>query len=89
MSNNINTNVETAREQRRIDYILTFGTEHGNKVLEDLKQQMGIGQTSFVAGADHATMAYNEGLKDTVRYIMQMMQPLKELPKRAEEEIED
>lgn len=76
--------IDQIREQTRIDYTLTFSTESGHNVLEDLKQRMGIGQSSF--DINHAAMAYNEGLKDTVRFIMQMMQPKKDLPKTAEDE---
>ena len=46
--------------QRRIDYGLTFSSDHGKRVLKDLYRFCGMGQPSFVPGAPDET-AFNEG----------------------------
>lgn len=46
--------------QRRIDYGLTFTSEHGSRVLKDLYRFCGMAQPSFVPGAPDET-AFNEG----------------------------
>lgn len=45
-----------ADEQQRIrDYQYTFGSEQGQRVLEDLKRAFFFYRTTFVSGDPHAT----------------------------------
>tara|TARA_Y100000287_G_C13981885_1_gene238513 strand:+ start:98 stop:310 length:213 start_codon:yes stop_codon:yes gene_type:complete len=59
-------------KQLSINYKTTFGSESGNKVLEDLKKRCGFETTSFVQGDSHDT-AFREGQRAVVLFINNML----------------
>ncbi|CAB4126692.1 hypothetical protein UFOVP78_9 [uncultured Caudovirales phage] len=48
--------------QRRLDYHITFGTEHGQRVFADLLRRAGLMQSSYTLGDTHET-ARREGAR--------------------------
>lgn len=59
-------------KQLVIDYKTTFGSESGNKVLEDLKKRCSFETTTFVKGDSHDT-AFREGQRSVVLFINNML----------------
>ena len=52
--------IRLSRRQKRIDYGLTFRSDHGKRVLSDLYRFCNMGKPSFVPGSPDET-AFNEG----------------------------
>ncbi len=60
-----------ADEARKHDFLLTFGSESGQRVLAYLIEWSGVFAPSFVPGDIHAT-AFNDGIKNAVLYILSL-----------------
>ena len=63
---------EKELKQLTIDYKQTFGSESGEKVLEDLKKRCSFNTTTFVQGDSHDT-AFREGQRAVVVFINNML----------------
>ena len=63
---------EKELKQLTIDYKQTFGSESGEKVLEDLKKRCSFNTTTFVQGDSHDT-AFREGQRAGVLFINNML----------------
>ena len=59
-------------KQLTIDYKQTFGSESGEKVLEDLKKRCSFNTTTFVQGDSHDT-AFRERQRAVVLFINNML----------------
>lgn len=59
-------------KQLKRDYAQTFGTEAGQRVLDDLKLRGCFEETTFVDGDSHAT-AKNEGARHVVLTIINII----------------
>ena len=59
-------------KQLVIDYKQTFGSESGERVLEDLKKRCSFETTTHVKGDGHES-AYLEGARSTVLFINNML----------------
>ena len=59
-------------KQLVIDYKTTFGSESGQRVLEDLKKRCSFETTSFVQGDSHDS-AFREGQRAVVLFINNML----------------
>ena len=59
-------------KQLVIDYKTTFGSESGQRVLEDLKKRCSFETTTFVKGDSHES-AFLEGSRAVVMFIKNML----------------
>lgn len=75
-------------EQLKKDYISTFSSEAGKKVLKDLERRCFTNKTTFPQNATALNLALNEGMRFVVVYIKNMInmnvELLKELTQRGE-----
>ena len=59
-------------KQLTIDYKQTFGSESGQRVLEDLKKRCSFDTTTHIKGDSHES-AYLEGARSAVLFINNML----------------
>tara|TARA_R100000278_G_scaffold118725_1_gene99549 strand:+ start:805 stop:1017 length:213 start_codon:yes stop_codon:yes gene_type:complete len=59
-------------KQLIIDYKTTFGSESGQRVLEDLKKRCSFETTTFVKGDSHES-AFLEGQRSMVLFLNNML----------------
>ncbi len=59
-------------KQLEIDYKTTFGSESGQRVLEDLKKRCSFNSTTHIKGDSHES-AYLEGSRSVVLFINNMI----------------
>ncbi len=59
-------------KQLNIDYKTTFGSESGQRVLEDLKKRCSFNTTTHIKGDSHES-AYLEGSRSVVLFINNMI----------------
>ena len=59
-------------KQLTIDYKQTFGSECGQRVLEDLKKRCSFNTTTHIKGDSHES-AYLEGARSAVLFINNML----------------
>ena len=59
-------------KQLTIDYKQTFGSESGQRVLDDLKKRCSFETTTFVKGDSHES-AFLEGTRSVVLFIKNML----------------
>ena len=59
-------------KQLVIDYKTTFGSESGQRVLDDLKKRCSFETSTFVKGDSHES-AYLEGARSAVLFINNML----------------
>ena len=59
-------------KQLGIDYKTTFGSEGGQRVLEDLKKRCSFNSTTHIKGDSHES-AYLEGSRSVVLFINNMI----------------
>lgn len=59
-------------KQLGIDYKTTFGSESGQRVLEDLKKRCSFNSTTHIKGDSHES-AYLEGSRSVVLFINNMI----------------
>ena len=59
-------------KQLNLDYKMTFGSESGERVLEDLKKRCGFNMTTHIKGDSHES-AFLEGARSTVLFINNML----------------
>jgi len=59
-------------KQLELDYKMTFGSESGERVLEDLKKRCGFIMTTHIKGDSHES-AYLEGARSVVLFINNML----------------
>lgn len=60
------------QKQRVQDYMITFNSEHGKKVLHDMMTRFGMLRSSFIKGDSHE-MAFMEGQRNVLLFIMHQM----------------
>lgn len=76
------------QRQLRIDYGTVFGSLAGQRVLEDLKKRYGwngaVENPSARVGARAEDVFLIDGMKEPVRHILAMLQPVDEQPKPTE-----
>ncbi len=66
-------------DQVRIDYRLTFGSDHGRRVLADLVEQCHLFHPSYIP-EDVGGTQYREGERNVMLYILSRLQlPQKEI----------
>ena len=69
----------------KTDYINTFSTENGKKVLEDLEARCFVNNTTF--NGDVNQMIYSEGTRSIILHIKSMINmDIKKIKKRQEEQ---
>ena len=59
-------------KQLNLDYKTTFGSESGQRVLEDLKKRCSFNSTTHIKGDSHES-AYLEGARSVVLFINNML----------------
>nr|BAR32398.1 hypothetical protein [uncultured Mediterranean phage uvMED] len=59
-------------KQLEIDYKTTFGSESGQRVLEDLKKRCSFNSTTHIKGDSHES-AYLEGSRSVVLFVNNMI----------------
>ena len=59
-------------KQLNLDYKMTFGSESGERVLEDLKKRCGFNMTTHIKGDSHES-AFLEGSRAVVLFIKNML----------------
>ena len=59
-------------KQLELDYKMTFGSESGKRVLEDLKKRCSYNTTTHIKGDSHDS-AYLEGARSVVLFINNML----------------
>ena len=59
-------------KQLTIDYKQTFGSESGQRVLEDLKKRCSFNTTTHIKGDSHES-AYLEGARSAILFINNML----------------
>ena len=59
-------------KQLNLDYKMTFGSESGERVHEDLKKRCGFNMTTHIKGDSHES-AFLEGARSTVLFINNML----------------
>ena len=59
-------------KQLEIDYKTTFGSESGQRVLDDLKKRCSFNSTTHIKGDSHES-AYLEGSRSVVLFINNMI----------------
>jgi hypothetical protein len=60
-------------EQLKKDYITTFASEAGKRVLADLEQKCFLNRSTFPENCGALNLARNEGMRFVVVYIKNMM----------------
>jgi len=70
------------QKQRAIDYLMTFGTDHGRRVLDDLEARCYLHRTTMTAprvgmAVDPHRTAYYEGMRAAVLTIKHEIQRAK------------
>ena len=79
---------EVQQKQKRINYGMVFNTEHGQRVLEDLRNFCHANHPTYCPGDSHET-AFREGNRNVYLYINDMLKPIEErddLPLQAQDE---
>lgn len=79
---------ETEREQMDIAYRMTFGSETGRAVLNDLVKFGHLYETSYISGDEHET-AFREGERNFLLYILSRVQLPSERENHLEETLEN
>ena len=59
-------------KQLEIDYKTTFGSESGQRVLDDLKKRCSFNSTTHIKGDSHES-AYLEGSRSVVLFVNNMI----------------
>jgi hypothetical protein len=64
-------------KQLRMSYGMLFGSEHGKRVLEDLKRRYGFSPDGtelpiYSPGLDAMTTTHRDGMREPVRHILRM-----------------
>ena len=63
---------EKELKKLNLDYKTTFGSESGERVLDDLKKRCGFNMTTHIKGDSHES-AFLEGARSTVLFINNML----------------
>ena len=79
--------VNEAREQLYSDYRATFGTEHGRRVLEDLKSSCFWKRSTF--DPNPAVMAFREGMRNVLLKVWMHITDKPEPPQTMADEGDD
>ncbi len=62
-----------ARKQLLIDYRMTFRTQAGERVLEDLKRQLRYGLPAYQPGMKAEDAFFHAGNQDAVAYVLMVL----------------
>jgi hypothetical protein len=78
-----------AKKQLRVSYQTIFNSEHGRRVLDDLKRKCGFGPSgienpSAVIGSRPEDVFLREGMKEPIRHILAWLEKVDEQPKPTE-----
>lgn len=76
--------LELHKQQMRMSYGMVFHSEHGKRVLADLKARYGwdgeIERPSYRPGMTFDQVAAADSIKEPIRHILAMIQPFPEQP---------
>jgi hypothetical protein len=88
MESNYDEIVAERTKELLIDYSMTFRSEHGAKVLEDLKTFCGYNAPCYVRGEFDQT-AFNLGMRNVCLRIMTLLENQSSLKQEKQESAED
>jgi len=83
-----NRTADEIEDQISLDYRLTFGSETGQRVFQDLVKVLHLFEPSYVPGMEGETM-FREGERNAALYILSRVKTPQEREKLLEEVLED